>query len=162
RVVGGDYAMAAQQRVARIKAEQSGVDAGLAHLEEYGRTQPQSGPDVVAARAALASSFKDDKRALEILNAGIRQYPDVLDLRMSRVFLYERTGKVDPAIRDLRALLVERPDDAVVQNALGYLLADHDKQLDESQRLLTAALEQSPDSAAILDSMGWLLHRQGK
>ena len=53
RVVGGDYAIAAQQRVARIKAEQSGVDAGLAHLEEFGRTQPQSGPEVVAARAAL-------------------------------------------------------------------------------------------------------------
>jgi tetratricopeptide (TPR) repeat protein len=162
RVVGGDYAMAAQQRVARIKAEQSGVDAGLAHLEEFGRTQPQSGPDVVAARAALASSFKDDKRALEILNAGIRQYPDVLDLRMSRVFLYERTGKIDPAIRDLRVLLAERPGDATVQNALGYLLADHDKHLDESQQLLTAALAQSPDSAAILDSMGWLLHRQGR
>jgi len=162
RVVGGDYAMAAQQRVARIKAEQSGVDAGLAHLEEFGRTQPQSGPDVVAARAALASSFKDDKRALDILDAGIRQYPDVLDLRMSRVFLCERTGRIDPAIRDLRGMLAERPGDATVQNALGYLLADHDKQLDESQQLLAAALAQSPDSAAILDSMGWLLHRQGR
>ncbi len=162
RVVGGDYALQAQQRVARIKAEQSGVDAGLAHLEEFGRSQPQSGPDIVAARAALASAFKDDKRALDILNAGIRQYPDVLDLRMTRVFLYERTGKIEPAIRDLRGMLVERPGDAAVQNALGYLLADHGKQLDESQQLLTAALAQSPDSAAILDSMGWLLHRQGR
>lgn len=162
RVVGGDYAMAAQQRVARIKSDQSGLDAGLAHLEEFGRSQPQSGPQVVAARAALASAFKDEKRALEILNDGIRTYPDLLDLRMSRVFLYERTGKADKAIRDLRELLAERPGDAAVQNALGYTLADHGKQLDEAQSLLAAALAQSPDSAAILDSMGWLLHRQGK
>jgi len=162
RVVGGDYAIAAQQRAARIKAERSGLDAGLQHLEEFGRSQPQSGPEVVTARAGLASAFKDDKRALDILNAGIRQYPDVLELRMSRVFLYERTGKIDAAVRDLRELLAERPGDATVQNALGYILADHDRQLDESQQLLTAALAQAPDSAAILDSMGWLRHRQGK
>ena len=140
RVVGGDYAMAAQQRVARIKSDQSGLDAGLAHLEEFGRSQPQAGPQVVAARAALASAFRDEKRALEILNDGIRTYPDLLDLRMSRVFLYERTGKADKAIRDLRELLAERPGDAAVQNALGYTLADHGKQLDEAQSLLAAAL----------------------
>jgi tetratricopeptide (TPR) repeat protein len=162
RVVGGDYALAAQQRVARIKAEQSGLDAGLLHLEEYGRTQPHSGPDVVAARAALASAFKDDKRALDILNAGLLQYPDSLDLRMSRVFLFERIDKVEYALRDLRALLRERPGDVSVQNALGYTLADHDKQLDEAHSLVAAALVQSPDSAAVLDSMGWVLHRQGK
>jgi Tfp pilus assembly protein PilF len=117
---------------------------------------------VIAARAALASSSNDEKRALDILNEGIRKYPDLLDLRLDRVFLYERTGKDDAAVRDLRALLAERPGDAAVQNALGYTLADRGRQLDEAQTLLTAALAQSPDSAAILDSMGWLLHRQGK
>ena len=162
RVMSGDYAVAAQQRVARIKADQSGLAAGLGHLEEYGRSQPQSGPQVVAARAALASAFDDEQRALEILNEGIRKYPDLLDLRLDRVFLYERTGKDEAAVRDLRALLADRPGDAAVQNALGYTLADHDRQLDEAQSLLAAALAQSPDSSAILDSMGWLLHRQGK
>jgi len=162
RVGGGEYAMAAQQRVARIKAEQSGLDAGLLQLEEYGRSQPQSGPQVVAARAALASSFDDDRRALEILNAGLLQYPDSLDLRMSRVFLYERIDKVDYALRDLRVLLRERPGDVSVQNALGYTLADHDQQLEEAHTLVASALAQSPDSAAVLDSMGWVLHRQGK
>ena len=162
RVAGGEYAVPAQQRVARIKAEQSGLAAGLQHLDDFGRSQPQTGPQLAAARAALASSFDDEKRALDILNDGIRRYPDLLDLRLSRVFLYERTGKFEAAVRDLRALLADRPGDATVQNALGYTLADHGKQLDEAQTLLAAALAQSPDSAAILDSMGWLLHRQGK
>ena len=162
RVVGGDYAMAAQQRVARIKAEQSGLDAGLLHLEEYGRSQPQAGPKVVAARASLAAAFQNDKRALEILDAGLLQYPDSLDLRMSRVFLYERIDKVDQAVRELRELLRERPGDVTVQNALGYTLADHDRQLEEAHALVAAALTQSPDSAAVLDSMGWVLHRQGR
>lgn len=162
KVVSGEYALSAQQRVARVKAEQSGLDAGLAHLEEFGLAQPQSGPQLVRARAALASAFKDEKRALKILDAGVQKYPDTTDLRMDRVFLYERTGRVDAAIRDLRELAGQRPGDVLVQNALGYILADYDRQLLEANELVSAALAQSPDSAAVLDSMGWVLHRQGR
>ncbi len=162
RVTGGDYALPAQQRVARLQADKSGLAAGLDHLAQFARAQPQSGPQLVAARAALASALDDGKRALEILNDGIRRYPDLASLRMDRVFVYERIGKDEMAVRELRALLAERPGDALVQNALGYTLADHDRQLDEAQVLIGAALAQSPDSAAILDSMGWLLHRQGR
>ena len=81
---------------------------------------------------------------------------------MARVFAYERIGRTDDSIRDLRQLLRERPGDAVVQNALGYTLADHGKSLDEAATLVAASLAQTPDSAAVLDSMGWVLYRQGK
>jgi Tfp pilus assembly protein PilF len=160
RVSAGDYVLAAQQRVARIKAEQSGVEAGLAHLDEVARSQPQLAPDIYASRAALLSLKGDDKRAAEVLDAGLARFPDVLDLRMSRIFFYERTGKDDAAIRDLRALLAERPGDATVQNALGYTLADHERDLAEARQLITAALAQAPDNVATLDSMGWLLYRE--
>lgn len=162
RVAGGDYALAAQGRVARILAEQSGVDAGLLHLEEFARGHPQRGPDVVATRAGLAAGLGDDARAIAILDAGIAQYPDAIELRMARVFAYERSGRGDEAIRELRQLLRDRPGDAVVQNALGYTLADRDRQLDEAHALIAAALEQTPDNAPVLDSMGWVLFRQGR
>jgi tetratricopeptide (TPR) repeat protein len=162
RVAGGDFALAAQGRVARIKAEQAGLDAGLRHLEEFARGHPQRGPDLVGTRAGLASAMGDSARALSILDAGLAQYPDSLDLRMSRVFAYERAGQSDAAIRDLRQLLRERPGDATVQNALGYTLADRDRNLDEAHTLVAAALVQTPDNAAVLDSMGWVLFRQGR
>jgi tetratricopeptide (TPR) repeat protein len=162
RVSGGEYALAAQARVARIKAEKAGLDAGLTHLDDFARGHPQRGPDVVAARAGLASSLGDARRALAILDAGIAQYPDSIDLRMARVFAYERAGNSDAAIRDLRHLLRERPGDAVVLNALGYTLADRGRNLDEAATLVAAALEQTPDSAAVIDSMGWVLFRQGR
>jgi tetratricopeptide (TPR) repeat protein len=162
RVTGGDYALAAQSRVARIKAEQSGLEAGLAHLDEFQRGHPQRGPDVVAARAGLASAIGENSRSLEILDAGLVQYPDSFDLRMARVFAYERAGKPEAAIRELRKLLKDRPDDAVVQNALGYTLADRNQSLDEAAALVGAALAKTPDSAAVLDSMGWVRFRQGR
>ena len=75
RVVSGDHAIAAQQRVARIKAEKSGVDAGLAHLQEFGHAQPTLGPQVVMARAGLLTSFDETRRAVEVLDEGLAQYP---------------------------------------------------------------------------------------
>jgi tetratricopeptide (TPR) repeat protein len=162
RVVGGDFALPAQGRVARIKAQQSGLEAGLAQLDEFARSHPQHGPDIVAARAGLASGLKDEKRAIEILDEGIARYPDVVDLAMARVFAYERVGRQDAAIKDLRRMLAERPGDAVLENALGYTLADQGRNLDEAQGLVSAALAQMPDSAAVLDSMGWVLFRQGR
>jgi tetratricopeptide (TPR) repeat protein len=162
RVTSGDHALTAQQRVARIEAGKSGVDAGLAHLEEFGRAQPSLGPEVIGARAGLLSSFDDNRRAIEVLDQGLAQYPDVFDLRMARVFAYERAGRSDASVKELRRLLADRPGDPVVQNALGYTLAEQDRQLDEAHALVAAALEQTPDSAAVLDSMGWVLYRQGQ
>ncbi|HVN42306.1 MAG TPA: tetratricopeptide repeat protein [Steroidobacteraceae bacterium] len=162
RVTSGAYALAAQERVAQIRASVSGLAAGLQYLDEYGQTQAQLGAEMVMARSTLASNFKDEKKALEILNAGLTRYPDSIDLRMARVMLDERTGREDRAIRDLRDLLRERPGDVMVMNALGYTLADHNRQLGEARSLIERALAQSPDSAAILDSMGWVLVRQGQ
>jgi tetratricopeptide (TPR) repeat protein len=162
RVTAGDYAMSAQQRVARMKAEQSGLAAGLAHLDEFARAQPQLAPEVIAARASLLAARGDRKRATQAYDDGIARYPDALELRLSRVFFLESHGRADAAIRELRDLLAERPADAQIQNALGYTLADQNRNLDEARSLITAALAQSPDNAAILDSMGWLLHREGR
>jgi tetratricopeptide (TPR) repeat protein len=160
RVTGGEQALAAQQRVAFFKARKDGVDAGIAHLEQFGRAEPSLGPRIVMAQAGLLSSLDDDKRALAVLNAGLKRYPEVLDLRLSRVFAYERLGRGDASVRKLRKLLTERPGDPVVQNALGYTLADQDRDLGEARALVAAALTQTPDSPAVLDSMGWVLYRE--
>lgn len=162
RVAGGDYNQAAQQRVARIMTERSGTEAGLAHLDELARTQPQLAPEMYSAKAGLLEYRGDTRRAGQVYDEGLARYPDSLELRLNRTFFFERTGKEDAAIRDLRALLVERPGDSQVQNALGYTLADRNRNLQEARQLITAALAQAPDNAAMLDSMGWLLFREGK
>ena len=163
RVTGGEYALPAQQRVARLKADQSGIEAGLTHLDELARSQPQFGPDVVQSKAGLLSALGDEKRGHE----GTGRWPDAV-IRTSSTcawtayFCTSATDREDAAIKELRAMLAERPGDATLQNALGYTLADHDTRLDEAQSLIAAALAQTPDNAAVLDSMGWLLYRQGK
>ena len=161
RVEDGGRALPARQRVATILAGQDGVEAGLEQLEDLASTQPELAPEIVAAQAGLLSSLGEDERALATLDAGVARFPDSLDLRLARVFLLERSRRIDDAIRELRELLGRRPGDAIVQNALGYTLADHGRSLGEARELIAGALEQMPDSAAVLDSMGWVLFRQG-
>jgi Tfp pilus assembly protein PilF len=160
RVTGGDFALAAQVRVARIKAEKSGTEAGLLHLDEFARARPELAVDVIVQRASLLSERDEERRALAELDAGIERYPDSVDLRMARVFLLERTDRVDASVRELRQLLKERPGDAIIQNALGYTLADRTREYDEAHTLIANALTQTPDSPAVLDSMGWVLYHQ--
>ena len=52
RVTGGDFALAAQVRVARIKAEKSGTEAGLQHLEEFARARTELAVDHISQPAS--------------------------------------------------------------------------------------------------------------
>jgi len=80
----------------------------------------------------------------------------------ARSMVVERLGDVDQAIKDLRSLLAQQPNNPDVMNALGYTLANKTKNYDEAHELITRAIQLKPDSAAVMDSMGWVLYRQGK
>ncbi len=159
RVTGGDLAMAAQSRVARLKTRKEGVDAGLKHLEEFASTRPQYTLDAITARAALLSSNGDATGAIALLDNALRTYPDSAELRFARVFQLEDADKVDEAVSALRQLVADRPGDPLASNALGYTLVDRTSKSREGLKLIEQALVQTPDNGAVLDSMGWALHR---
>lgn len=159
RVTGGDMAMAAQARAARIKAKQQGLNEGLAHIEDFAKTRPQYMLDAITARAALLTNSGDSTGALALIDAALREYPDSAELRFARVFQLEGMDRVDEAVRDLRQLVADRPSDPVAANALGYTLVDRTRKQREGLKLIEQALAETPDSGAVLDSMGWALHR---
>lgn len=94
---------------------------------------------------------------------------------LSNIFI--EMNKVDDAATQLQKLLEKKPDDPGYNNDLGYIWADHDKNLDEAEKLIRKALEldrkrrkASPnllpeddhDNGAYLDSLGWVLFKQKK
>lgn len=162
RVTGGEFAMAAQTRLARIKVRQQGLEAGLKHLEEFGATRPQYRIDTVTARATLMSSNGDAAGALALLDTALKAYPDAVELRFARIFQLESADKVDEAISDLRKLVADRPNDPAATNALGYTLVDRTRHHKEGLQFIEQALAETPDSGAVLDSMGWALFRVGR
>jgi Flp pilus assembly protein TadD len=159
RVTGGDMAMAAQTRAARIKAQRQNLEAGLKHIEEFASTRPQYALDAVTARAALMAGNKDPAGALALLETALKEYPDSAELRFARVFQLENADHVDQSIAELRKLVADRPGDPAATNALGYTMVDRTRQQREGLKLIEQALDATPDSGAVLDSMGWALHR---
>ena len=159
RVTSGEFAIAAQSRAARIKTDQSGLDEGLKHLEEFAATRPQYRIESIAARASLLANSGDRVGAIALLDSAIEKYPDAVELRFARVFQLEASDRVDAALDELRGLVEKRPGDPVALNALGYTLVDRTRHHRDGYEMIEQALQQTPNSGAVLDSMGWALHR---
>lgn len=89
--------------------------------------------------------------------------------------------EVDKAADILKALLKEEPDSATFHNDLGFIWADHDKNLEESEKLIRKALDldkalrekllkekkideetAKKQNAAYVDSLAWVLYKQKK
>lgn len=162
RVTGGEFAMAAQTRLARIKVKQGGLDAGLKQLEDFGATRPQYRIETITARAALLNSNGDKAGALALLDQALKSYPDAVEVRFARIFQLQSDDKVDESIADMRKLVADRPNDPAATNALGYTLVDRTRHHKEGLELIEQALSETPDSGAVLDSMGWALYRVGR
>ncbi len=99
----------------------------------------------------------------------------VRQLRYALSGTYTELGQVDKAVEQLQSLLKEYPDDPDYNNDLGYLWADHDRNLDEAEKLIRTALKAARKRgkastashaaereriADFLDSLGWVLFKQ--
>jgi len=93
-------------------------------------------------------------RALQVM-------PDDPGLLYGRGMAYAEAGQIDRAVKDFQHLLKVRPGDIDASNALGYTLADANRDLPEAEKLLQAARAAKPHDPAIADSWGWLQYRLG-
>lgn len=159
-VASDAYATAAAAGIARVLAASEGLPAGRDFLRLAREGQPAWATRLVQVEVQLLRDAGKDREARALLDEAIRDTPDP-DLRYLRALVAADVADHAAAARELRALLKLTPDDPSLLNALGYTLADADRELDEAERLLTEALAAAPDEAAILDSYGWLKFRRG-
>ncbi len=59
-------------------------------------------------------------------------------------------------------MLKKKPDQPGLNNDLGYILASHDRKLDEAEKMIRKAVEAEPENSSFLDSMAWVLFKQKK
>ena len=74
----------------------------------------------------------------------------------------ERLGDVEGAVSAVREVLARDPENGSALNTLGYLFADHNRDLAEAEDLVARALAHDPDNGAYLDSRGWVYYRLGR
>jgi len=98
--------------------------------------------------------------AITVLNVQLTDSEDI-DLRYMRAMIAANMGDILMAEKDLRLILNSEPEHVDALNALGYTLADANKNLPEAFQMIQRAYNTNPDSSAIVDSMGWVLYRLG-
>ena len=99
--------------------------------------------------------------AINALNHALQVAPNDPGLLYDRGLAYASAGQVDPAVQDFRRLLKLKPNDIDVSNALGYTLADANRDLAEAEQLIARARAARPNDPSIADSWGWLQYRLG-
>jgi tetratricopeptide (TPR) repeat protein len=161
QVQSGENAVPAMLRATAILQTHGAAAAAEELLDRLIEDEPQRAPEIITARARMSADGGDWPRALAVLEQGVREYPDNVDLRYAMASTYEEQGRISDALHELTELLNARPDDPAALNALGYTLADHSKNLRRARRLIERAYAAAPKNAAILDSLGWVLFRQG-
>jgi tetratricopeptide (TPR) repeat protein len=160
RVTAGDFAVTAQARGALLKARAGTLADGLEVLNDFAAAHPEFTIEMLTAQAALHADLGNIPQGVKVLDSALAEYPDHDALRISKALLLERGNRSSDAIKEMRAVVRDRPDDPSALNMLGYTLVDRTRNVEEGLALIRRALEFMPDNGAILDSMGWALHKQ--
>jgi tetratricopeptide (TPR) repeat protein len=162
QVQNGENVVPALLRAAVLLQKHGAPGAAEELLDRLLEDEPRHAPEVLTARARMYAQSSELPKAFEVLEKGVKEYPDSVELRYATASVYEEQGKVADALRELSRVVKARPNDPAALNALGFTLADHDKDLRKARKLIERAHAAAPKNAAILDSMGWVLFRQGR
>ena len=158
----GSSAVDAAVRRAYVLAAIDKIDDAQALMAQLRDQLPQYQQRFYLAEGDLLLNSNQAERAIKLYSEALKQNPDDADLVYGRSLVYERSGKIDLAEKDLRAILARDANDSRAMNALGYMLTVHTQRLDEASKLITRALELTPDDAAVMDSMGWVQFKLGR
>jgi len=160
-LTGTGLEAAARGRAANILYKAGQRDDALALLQAKDDATPAARLEAEIAQAQLLSNGGESGQALARIDDVLARFPGHPDVLYQKAILLEKAGRTDAAIAQLETLYKDRPQDGAISNALGFILADHNRDLARAQRMINAALKAEPDNPAILDSLGWLEYRRG-
>jgi predicted Zn-dependent protease len=161
RLYDSSVALPARSRAAALLLDKGSRTEALALLDDYAADHPEDELDLTLAKARLLADHGEADTGLALLSAELERHPQHPQIQYDRAVILEQAGHVHESVEALEHMLVERPDDPTLLNALGYTLADHTLELPHAEALIRRALAVMPDNPAALDSLGWVHFRQG-
>ena len=161
RLYDSSVALSARQRAAALLLDKSSRTEALALLDDYAADHPEEELDLTLVKARLLADHGEADTSLALLAAELERHPQHPSIEYDRAVILEQAGHVHESVAVLEHMLIERPDDPALLNALGYTLADHTLELSHAEALIKKALVVMPDNPAALDSLGWVHFREG-
>lgn len=133
----------------------------LEQLQMNSLDQPAQLRQAWQADAELYLGEQQYAKAQTAFSRALQVMPNDPGLLYGRGLAYADGGQIDLAVKDFQQLLKIKPGDVDASNALGYTLADANRDLPMAERLIGTARAARPDDPAVADSWGWLQYRLG-
>jgi tetratricopeptide (TPR) repeat protein len=156
------YFLAAQSLYLDTMEREGHLTEAIAQINLLQTTQ-----DTISLKLALLLSQKLTAtqryiEAAEELENSITRLGNDIELRYQLALINSQLGHHLKAQQGFESILKDNSQHTGALNALGFLLAEQNKELDRAYDLVALALQHRPDDAAIIDSLGWILFKQGK
>lgn len=161
QVQPGENFLQANVNLLNIMVSEGDLLSASQHIERVVTARPELADNYQLLHAQALTRHDYLEAADAVLTQALTRSPNNADLRYSRALVYEKQNQLPKAEQDLRLILTREPNNPLVLNALGYMLADRTQRLAEAQEFLLQAVALSPEDPAIIDSLGWLYFRLG-
>ncbi|MDP1833176.1 MAG: tetratricopeptide repeat protein [Geothrix sp.] len=113
--------------------------------------------------AALWQEFQRWDKCLEALERARDLSPArSVDMLILQSQAYDQLDRHAEALQVLREAQAMEPANPLVQNNLGYLLLEQDRDLEEAAALIEASAKATPDNGNVVDSLGWAQFKLGR
>ncbi len=124
----------------------------------------QKKPDNMEFMLYLGSMYEElnqFSKAEEVFNKGLIINDVDTNLRFRLGVIYDKMGRKEESLKQMREVIKIDPKDANALNYLGYTMAEAGTNLDEAEKLIKEALKYMPDDGYITDSLGWVYYKKG-
>lgn len=162
RISSGPYLVPARLAIAETFRREDQLDSAIASLETFAGDHPAQAFEIFRYQAELLQLAGRQPEALAVLDKALEYKPASIEILLSRSALLEQLDRIDAALADLQRAVEIAPDDALVLNAYGYILANRTHRSRTAWVYVRRALELAPHNPPILDSVGWALFRMGR
>jgi tetratricopeptide (TPR) repeat protein len=159
--VGSSYFKEAVVHTSYLYKLQNNYDKAVASIED-GIQKDADQPQFYALYASLLDDTKQYGRALKMLNAAVKKFPEHAQLQFFYGTLQDRVGHKEESIATMKKVVSIDKDHVQALNFLAYSYADQGANLDEAEQLVRRAASLQPNDAYIMDTLGWVLFKRGQ
>ncbi|MGO9597021.1 MAG: tetratricopeptide repeat protein [Isosphaeraceae bacterium] len=150
---------------AELLGETGKVDRALEILRNVIKGEPENARYKFVLGGIL-SRFGRNEEAIKVFQELLQRFAGNDELarlvHSNLSIIYVNQGDYAKGEAELEVLFQKSPDDAGVNNDLGYLYAEQGKNLEKAEAMIRRAVHEEPHRPAYLDSLGWVLFKRGK
>jgi tetratricopeptide (TPR) repeat protein len=141
------------------------ADEALDILRKATKNEPEN-PRYKFVLGGMLAKFGHNEEAIKLFQDLLKRHANDENLvkiaHSNLSIIYVNQGDYAKGEAELEILFQRTPEDAGVNNDLGYLYAEQGKNLEKAESMIRKAVREEPERAAYLDSLGWVLFKRGK